>query len=297
MSRTTLLAIVALVVAIGLPVAIVALDGGDDDPSPGTAAGRTFPEGIDVDNAPAEQLEPEREAGGRERRKEDRRGGGPPQHATDFDESMSGVSYPNAITQTGAPAVQAVERAVGPEVEQGQQTVIAADCRKGVCSVRYRAQGRGTGQIVADQQRILRSLFAREQVRRVVLYVHHKTVGRKKEERPAFIVVTCTRRPGFDWSRIRARQIPRRCEVVDEAGGRLRSEVRRGRVSVGEASRGEGATSGGQSGASGEQPAGLDPAGTPAPENVNPKPAKGGDGKGDSASRKDEQEDGGRSGG
>jgi hypothetical protein len=271
MSRKTLLIVVVAVLAVvGVPVAMVALAGDGDGGDSRVVDGRTvFPEGIDTDNAPPEQVDPEPE--GKPERASAKDGGGAPQHAKSFDRSMEGVGYPNAITDDGGPAVVAVERALGPEVEAGQQTVIAADCRKGVCSVRYRAEGRGTGQIIAAQQRIMRSLFGRDGVRRVVLYVHHKTVGRKKEERPAFIVVTCTRTAGFAWERITARQIPRRCEVVDNAGGRLRSETRRGRVSVDDASRGRGAEQGGQAGSGPSGGRGMKPEGSAAPENVNPK--------------------------
>jgi hypothetical protein len=272
MNRTTILSLLAVVaVVVGVPVGIVGLAGGGDDDEPGASApaGQTFPEGIDADNAPEQQ----RDAG--EREQEQRagraRGGGPPQHAKAFDKTMAGVAYPAEITRDGAQAVVAVERAAGAEVAAGQQTVIGADCKKGVCHVRYRSGPRGTGLILATQARILRRLFANPDVRRVVLYVHHKTTGRKKEERPAFIVVDCRRSAGVAWSRLKAKHVARRCKLIDQAGGRLRSQVRRGNVSVEEASRGRGGDRGGHAGSSSGAGRGLDPVGTPAPENVNPK--------------------------
>ncbi|MDQ5808541.1 MAG: hypothetical protein M3320_07690 [Actinomycetota bacterium] len=282
MSRSALLAIAAAVLLlVGVAVAIAVLGGEGDD------GGRAQPneellggEGIDAQDAPSadeQEAPPDQPTPGSEKSGGKGGKGGPPpkaQHAKSFDERMAGVGYPNEITKAGADAVRAVEAAAGPEVEAGQQTVIAADCRRGVCSVRYRMGPRGTGHILAIQQRILRNLFADAEVRRVVLYVHHKTVGRKKEERPAFIVVSCTRRPGIVWSRVTARQIDRHCEVTDNAGGKLRNNVRRGQLSVEEASGGSSPSNQGGGSAGRQAPKGAKPPGTPAPRTVKPKPAK-----------------------
>jgi hypothetical protein len=271
MNRTSVIALIAVVVAVvGIPVGIVALTGGDDGPDTTRSPG----EGINSSNTPADEAgdgqSPQAKRPGRGAAQGGKGKGGPPQHAKAFDETMTGVGYPAEITESGGPAVRAVERVAGAEVEGGQQTVVGADCRNGVCSVRYRSGPRGTGQIMDDQVRVLRTLFSDAKVRKVVLYVHHKTVGRKKDERPAFIVVTCTRRPGIVWSKLKARQIGNRCRVVDQAGGKLRSSVRRGRQSVKSASQGDAVPSGtpGGSGEGADAPPGAKPSGTPAPENV-----------------------------
>lgn len=281
MSRTTILALVAAVaLVVGIPVGIAVLGGGDDGPD---GAVPTAGEGLNHDNVPPEkagdgqsppipQSRGAEKSGGKGGAGRGGNGGGPPQHATSFDERMAGVGYPNRITESASEAIVAVERAAGAEVEAGQQTVIAADCRDGVCSIRYRSGPRGTGMILDTQQRILRSLFADPKVKRVVLYVHHKTVGRKKEERPAFIVVTCSRTPGIVWSRVTARQIANHCKYTDNAGGKLRSALRRGQLSVDQASTGADlppAGSGGEGGGR-DAPPGAKPPGTPAPRKVKP---------------------------
>ncbi|HEX8083699.1 MAG TPA: hypothetical protein VF529_05360 [Solirubrobacteraceae bacterium] len=275
MSRRTIAALAALaVVLVGVPVAIAVLGGDGDEPS------RDRP--VVSDRAPTDREIPGYNApvaGGSSVREEEPAARKPAPkgkpgetYAKSFDATMTGVAYPAAITRAGEHAVRAVESVVGPEVSAGQQSVIAADCRAGVCSVRYRTGPRGTGHILGGLAEIVQRLFARRDVRGAVVYVHHEITRPGKEERPAFVVVTCRRsaHPRADWARLGAQDVRRYCRVVENAGGALRNELRRGLSSPAEASRGEHGD--GASGTPGPLgPKRLRPAGTPAPRNVNDK--------------------------
>ena len=231
-------ALVALV--IGLPLAIALLGGADDEPAAGPAADvrdrrQGGPPALRDDGPRGRNGPPKgdnRRAGGRGQ-------GGPP-HDAGFDRQMTGVAYPTQVTASGTPAAREIVRLLGRQVTPGQRTVFAADCRDGTCSIRYRSKPRGRGTIIKGQARVVRALFRRRDVSRIVLYVHHAIVGRGKEERPAFVVTTCSRGTGsFDWTRVTTAQLPRRCDINKNAGGKLRNQVRRGHVSVDEASRGK----------------------------------------------------------
>lgn len=250
MSRRRLPWLVALVVVVvGVP-AVVALMGGSSDPLRDDDAANA-PRDVPPSVPPAIR---DAQSPGRGGRRGPRGGGGgsggPPPHSAAFDRQMRGVSYPASITRSGRAVASEIARVLGPQVTPQQRTVFAADCRGGICSVRYRSQPRGTGTVAAEQVRLLRRLFGRTGVEEVVLYVHHAIVGRGKEERPAFIATRCRRgTDAFDWSRLRVRDFGRRCETTKQAGGRLRNQIRRGRLSPGDASRGRGATNGGRGGA------------------------------------------------
>ena len=133
-----------------------------------------------------------------------------------------------------------VERELGRRVGSGERTVIAARCQGPSCTVRYRSAPRGEGAVLSGQSRLLRSLFADARLRTVLFYVHHQTVGRNKDERPAFVRTLCVRseHPGFDWTQISPSQIRRRCEFSHVAGGKQRSGIKRGELSPEEAARG-----------------------------------------------------------
>ena len=83
----------------------------------------------------------------------------------------------------------------------------------------------------------------------------------------ALMVVTCRRaaHPAFGWIRLSASQLPRRCSLIEQAPGKLGSQIRKGRLSEEDASRGKAGSSGGRpeaagedaSGTSGERDAGL----------------------------------------
>jgi hypothetical protein len=157
----------------------------------------------------------------------------------------AGIARPRTIEVTGRDGQKAVEKALGREVVPGQPTVIGASCRRGACVVRYRSQARGGGMVLSSQTSILHRLFARSDVRSVTLYVHHALVGNpEKNEAPAFAVTTCSRarHPRFDWAHLSGGDIRKVCDYVHQAGGKLRSEVRRGLKSNKEASRGDDAT-------------------------------------------------------
>lgn len=153
------------------------------------------------------------------------------------------ISQPREPTISGRVATEAVEKVLGREVEPGQRVVIGARCRAGTCAVRFRSVPRGGGVVLETQSDILQRLFARDDVRAVVLYVHHQSTGApKKNEAGAFITTTCRRsaHPGFRWAKIGPGDIPMRCRFTQVAGGRQRSLVRRGELSNEEASRGKG---------------------------------------------------------
>jgi hypothetical protein len=155
----------------------------------------------------------------------------------------AGIAEPRKVYSSGELGARAVENVYGKEVAPGQPVVIGSQCTNGDCIIRYRSQARGEGRVVEDQDRILRPLFARRSVRSVKLYVHHWQTGTPtKNEAPAFAITTCRRseHPGFDWAHIGADDVTRVCTYVHEAGGKLRSEVRRGGVSNNQASQGKG---------------------------------------------------------
>jgi hypothetical protein len=255
MSRNALIGLLVALVVVGIPaVVVVAAGGGDEEPS-APAGTPTVAEGRPV--APVETDErggpPARDDDGNRVR---RRGGGPPADTVVYDgpppepraieSALAGVGYPDALTPAGVAAATVVERRLGRDVAKGQPTVIAADCRGGVCSLRIRSEPRGTGRILVNQSLVLRGLFARREIKTVVLYVHHVIKGRDKNERPAFIKITCRRatHPCFRWSTLTPRQLPRRCRLSDQAGGNLRNQVRRGKLSNEQASKNNNAGTG-----------------------------------------------------
>jgi hypothetical protein len=155
----------------------------------------------------------------------------------------AGIAGPRRVEASGAFAAKAVEKVYGREVAPGQPLVIGAACARGRCVVRYRSEARGEGVVVASQDRVLRRLFARRGVRSVTLYVHHWQTGTPtKNEAPVFATTVCRRskHPSFDWKHIRAADVTRVCRYSHQAGGRLRSQVRRGQLSNKQASRGKG---------------------------------------------------------
>jgi hypothetical protein len=162
-----------------------------------------------------------------------------------------GISGPRRVEDSGKVGAAAVEGTLGREIEQGQPVVIGARCDRGNCVVRYRSGPRGGGLALSAQGDILRRLFARESVRSVILYVHHKSVGTpQKNEAPAFASTTCRRKehPHFAWDRISSVDIPTVCRYTHVAGGKQRSLVRRGLLNNQEASRGKGGPSAGAKG-------------------------------------------------
>lgn len=236
MRRPGLLIALLVLVAVGVPVLIALAGGGGDEPSEQAVVQSDDEAGTPPAVRPGEETPgDERGRGGGKGRADG--GDGPPAHAGAYDEQMAGVAYPANVTEAGSDAAATATRVLGREVTDGQRTVFAADCRSGTCTIRYRSTPRGGGSVTRTQVTLLKRLFARDGVSKVVLYVHHTTVGRGKEERPAFQVVTCER-GGYDWSRLTAKALRSRCDVSRQAGGKLRNEVRRGRVSVEDASRG-----------------------------------------------------------
>jgi hypothetical protein len=141
-----------------------------------------------------------------------------------------GIAAPRKVETSGKDAAAAVEKVVGPEMKQGQPTVIGARCRAGNCVVRYRSQARGGGVVLQIQDDILKRLFARPSVRTVTLYVHHQQVGTpQKNEAGAFATAKC-KRSGRSYT----------CATTHVAGGKQRSLIRRGLLSNKEASKGKG---------------------------------------------------------
>jgi hypothetical protein len=161
----------------------------------------------------------------------------------------AGIAGPRRVDSSGAFAARAVEKVYGRYVKPGQRVVIGAVCVRGRCVVRYRAEARGEGLLLSNQQPILRALFARRSVLTVILFVHHWSTGTPtKNEAPVFATTVCRRRehPHFDWAHISSGDIARVCHFSHEAGGQLRSQVRRGLLSNGQASRGGGGNGNGQ---------------------------------------------------
>jgi hypothetical protein len=247
MSRNALIGLLIALVVIGLPAVVVVAAGGGDDDEDG-ARPATNP-AVAQGGGPVARDErgggPPATKGKPARRPDDRPPtdqivyDGPPPEPRGIEAALSGVDYPDALTPAGVPAATIVERRLGRDVDKGQPTVIAADCRDGTCSLRIRSEPRGTGRILDQQAIVLRGLFARRDIRTVVLLVHHAIKGRDKNERPAFIKITCRRASDtrYDWTKLTVRQMTRRCRVNDEAGGQLRNQVRRGKISNGQASR------------------------------------------------------------
>lgn len=159
----------------------------------------------------------------------------------------AGIAEPRKVEKSGEAGARAVEKVYGKEVAPGQPTVIGSECTNGACVIRYRSEARGSGKLIANQDAILRPLFARSSVRSVKLYVHHWQTGTpSKNEAPVFATTTCRRseHPSFDWAHIKAGDVTRVCAYVHEAGGKVRSEVRRGQVSNNQASQGQGGGNG-----------------------------------------------------
>ena len=155
----------------------------------------------------------------------------------------SGVAEPRAVEQSGEEPARVVEEVLGEEVSSGQPVVVGARCREGRCTVRYRSVPRGRGAVLNSQGDVLRRLYALKDVSSVLLYVHHQSTGTPdKNEAPVFVVTDCRRadHPRFAWRRITGSDIPNVCRFADEAGGKLRSLVRRGELTNTEASRGGG---------------------------------------------------------
>ncbi|HEV3002129.1 MAG TPA: hypothetical protein VGW75_15415 [Solirubrobacteraceae bacterium] len=281
MSRGTLLALVAAVVVLaGVPLAIVALDGGGGDDDARVVAGRTvYTEGIDAGNAPADQVDGgggERERGGAKGRG---RGGGRKGPPRDYPESGN-VAYPNDVTPSGGEVARVVERHLGAIAPKADQlTVIGADCRAGACTARYVSGPHGGGRILRDAAVIVRRVFALRGVRSLRLYVHEPHGKRSRRVEPmALAVIACRRadHPGYAWTRLTHRQLPRRCSIVEQSPGKLGAQIRKGKLSEHRASRGDAGSSGGNGGASGSSaPKGARPYGSPAPENVKPEDEAG----------------------
>jgi hypothetical protein len=291
MTRKAVLVLVAIGV-LALPVALVALSGGDDD-GVEVVAGRTVvPEGIDADNAPKDQLEDPREQERPAREEAKAKGGGGPKGPPREYPASGNVAYPNDVTQSGGELARILERHIGATGGKGDHlTVIGADCRKGACSARYVSGPHGGGKILRDAAVILRRAFARRSVRSVKLYVHEPRGKRAQKVEPmALAVITCRRadHPSYAWSKLTHRQLPERCAIVEQSPGRLGAQIRKGKLSEEAASRGEGGARGGTGGSS--APPGAKPYGSPAPENVKPKPRRdddGGDADDDGGSRGD----------
>src|SRR3954468_3734529 len=153
----------------------------------------------------------------------------------------AGVAAPRRVESSAAFAAKAVEKVYGREVSPGQRVVMGATCARGRCVLRYRVMARGEGLLLADEQSILRALCSRRDVRAVTLYVHHWSTGTPtKNEAPVFATTTCRRseHPSFDWAHIKAGDVTQVCAYVHRAGGKVRSEVRRGQVSNSQASQG-----------------------------------------------------------
>ncbi len=143
----------------------------------------------------------------------------------------AGVAEPRTVEDSGKVGARAVEKVYGKDVAPGQPTVIGSSCDNGSCVIRYRSEARGEGKVVAEQDRILRPVFAQHGVRSVTLYVHQWSTGTpEKNEAPVFATTTCrqSEHPSFDFAHIGAADITRVCKFVHEAGGQLRSEVRKG---------------------------------------------------------------------
>jgi hypothetical protein len=209
----------SLLVAAG---AVVALGGcsSDDDSSNSPGGSGQAPNGPGAETAPK------------------------PKHVA----APKGIARPRAVEDSGTLAARAVEKVLGREVSPGQPMVIGAACEHGDCIVRYRSQARGGGHLVSNQDRMLRPLFARRGVRSVTLYVHHWSVGTPdKNEAPVFATTICRRRehPAFHWGEIGPGDVVRVCHYTRVAGGKLRSEVRRGKLSNKQASQGKGNGRGG----------------------------------------------------
>lgn len=155
----------------------------------------------------------------------------------------AGVAAPRRVESSAAFAAKAVEKVYGRELSPGQRVVIGATCARGRCVLRYRVMARGEGLLLADEQSILRALFSRRDVRAVTLYVHHWSTGTPtKNEAPVFATTVCRRseHPSFNWPRIRAGDITRVCHFRHNAGGQVRSQVRRGQLTNRRASKGQG---------------------------------------------------------
>lgn len=278
MSRRAILGIVAaILVVIGIPVAVVALAGDDDGGAGGEVAnGRTvFEDGINTENAPEEQLDPQTKPGGDDengRGEGAKKPGGPPRAYP----ASQNVAYPNDVTDSGGDVARTVERHMGSiQGKADQLTVIGADCRDGACSARYVSGPHGGGIIIRDAAVILRRLFRQASIRSVKLFIHEPHGKRTDTVEPmALAVITCRRtdHPGFAWDELTARQLPRRCSLAEQSPGKLGSQIRRGKLSEKDASRGNAGSGGGHAGASGDTaPPGAKPSGTPRPRNVNPK--------------------------
>jgi hypothetical protein len=248
MSRNALIGLLVALVVVGIPVVVVVAAGGDDEEQPATPAaspvvdqGEPVPEGEGVGGGrpPGKAGKPEKRQRGNAPQRDTIVYDGPPPEPRAIEAALRGVGYPTALTRAGVPAATIVERRLGRDVAQDQPTVIAADCRGGTCTLRIRSEPRGTGRILDQQALVMRGLFARSEIRTVVVFVHHAIKGRNKNERPAFIKITCRRsaHPGFRWTALTERQLPKRCRLTDQAGGRLRNQVRRGLLSNEQASR------------------------------------------------------------
>ena len=152
--------------------------------------------------------------------------------------NLDGVASPTRIESDGKEAARAVEAELG--VAEGEDpTVIGSTCRNGRCTVRFRAVPRGVGRNLGDQAPIIRRLFVEPSVRSVQFYVHHKRSGRGHDERAAFMAVSC-RRTAIPEPRLRkldGGDIDRFCAVRKASGGKQRSLISRGKLSVEDASR------------------------------------------------------------
>jgi hypothetical protein len=150
--------------------------------------------------------------------------------AADDDPKMRGVAEPTRVDDSGRSAARAVEAVMGERMSD-DDTVAGATCRAGACTVRYRTSPRGEGVMRRDTNMILSRIFADDGVDSVKLYVHHQSVGTpKKDERAAFGTVSCDR-AAFEGGD---------CAVTHASGGKQRSLMHRGKLSVDAASRGGG---------------------------------------------------------
>jgi len=241
--RRRLLIVAVLCVVAGIPLALVALTGGDDDPSP---APQTRADERAADVPPGQAGGERGEAGGNGKAR-GKGGGGNGRPAIseevrrDYPASEN-VAYPADVTPAGAYAANAVERVLGGTASKADQlTVLGADCRAGACSVRYVSGPHGGGRIASDAAHVLRLMFRRGDVRSVTLYVHEPRGKSAKEPEPmALLTARCRRsdHPRFRWARIDEGDLDRRCRTVERSPGKLGSQIKRGQLSEKDASRG-----------------------------------------------------------
>jgi hypothetical protein len=225
----------AAVVAIGVPVALVVAGGDDGSPEPHAA-------GDPVSAAPSQAPEPVEEAagppgrgakGGNGRGPKGGKGRGPEERPSPRAAQrpgkpyLDGVAAPVGVDDSGARAARAVDEVLGARTDVGHPRVIGSSCSGGRCLVRFWSTPRGRGEVLRMAARILPGVFG-DGVRSAVLYVHHEPTTLTRDERAAFMTLTCT---GADVDA---------CRVTHTAGGHQRSVIRRGQLSVGEASRGRG---------------------------------------------------------